>query len=284
VWFIDHPSETQPAGLWGINTDGGEPQFITARPGFYSRDGSLIAYPENGRAYIEQVADGVRWEAPTGGRSFTFSPDVTRIAWQINFSTFNFDRRTVEVWMANVDGSNARSVAQLTGGGLLGWFPDSARLLVTNRESPGADITLAVLSLAEGSLTPLVQSPTLRGGLISPEGGWIAYQITFSGDAANDGLWVIRSDGRDARRLDIFGSYRWRAEGQLVVVPLESISGAQSHRLIQLDAATGMAAPLTDPALTPFRIANGDWAVSLDGSQIVFLSADDRNLWLIALP
>jgi hypothetical protein len=48
--------------------------------------------------------------------------------------------------------------------------------------------------------------------------------------------------------------------------------------------AAGVAAPFTDPALTPFRIANGDWAVSLDGSQIVFLSADDRNLWLIALP
>jgi len=289
VWFIDKPSDTAPVGIWGVTvTSGasGEPQFITDRPGFYSRDNSLVAYPEDGQTYIERVATGERWIAPSEGRAISFSPDGSQIAWQVNFSSFSFDRRTVEVWVAGSgpDANDARRVATFTGGGLSGWFPGDARLLVTYRESAGADPALAVLNIADGTLTALVQSPTLRGGQISPGGAWVAYGVTFSGDATQDGLWVIRSDGSERRRLDVFGSYRWRTDGELIIVPLEADGQTGSHRFIAVDAATGEIRPLTDPALTPFRIANGDWSLSPDGTRVVFVSAEDRNLWVIELP
>jgi hypothetical protein len=49
-------------------------------------------------------------------------------------------------------------------------------------------------------------------------------------------------------------------------------------------AGDGAARALTDPRFIPFRIAAGDWALSPDGNRIAFVSAADRNLWLIELP
>jgi hypothetical protein len=117
---------------------------------------------------------------------------------------------------------------------------------------------------------------------LSPQGGWLAYMVAFSGDPANDGLWVVATDGSGARKLDLFGAYRWRAEGRLVLIPLEA--GAAGQRLVEVDAQTGALRELTGPALTPLHIAGGDWALSPDGSRVVFVSASDRNLWLVDLP
>jgi Tol biopolymer transport system component len=282
VWFIDRPSESSPSGIWGVSASGGEPQFITDRVGVSSPDGSLVAYPKGGQTFVERIG-GERWViANAAGRAISFSPDSRSILWQAASSSENFDRRSVEVWMANVDGSEARVAARLIGGGVSGWFHDGQRLLVSGRESLNDDPFLAALNLADGSLTIIAHGARLRGGTLSPEGGWVAYQITFSGDPAQDGLWVARTDGDEARRLEVFGAYRWRSEGKLLVIPLDA--NAASHRLLEIDVASGAVSALTDPALTPFRVAGGDWSPSLDGNQVVFVSADDHNLWVMDLP
>jgi len=67
-------------------------------------------------------------------------------------------------------------------------------------------------------------------------------------------------------------------------VPFENITCKQSHRFVEVDAATGNARALTDPNVTPFRIANGDWSLSPDGKRVVFLNTEDGNLWTIELP
>ena len=56
------------------------------------------------------------------------------------------------------------------------------------------------------------------------------------------------------------------------------------HRLLQVEAASGQVQSVTDPAITPFKIANGDWSVSPDGELIAFVSADEGNIWLLELP
>jgi hypothetical protein len=289
VWFIDRPDPNGPSGVWGVNVSGGEPQLITDRVGVYSPDGSLIAYPEAGKTYIERLAlsgaegGGERWViSRTAGRAVSFSPDSRLILWQAASSAEDFDRRVVEVWIANVDGTGARRSAQLIGGGVSGWFPDSARLLINGRESLSADPYLAALDLTDGRVTIIARGARLRGGTLSSEGGWVAYQITFSGDPAQDGLWVARTDGSGARKLEVFGAYRWRSEGRLWVIPLEA--DAASHRLLEVDAASGQVRALTDPAVTPFRIAGGDWSPAPDGNRVVFVSAEDHNLWVIELP
>lgn len=284
VWFIDRPSEAQPAGIWGVSIFGGEPRFITGRLGIYSLDRTFVAYPENGQTVVERLADGTRWIAPNEGRAVTFSPDGARLAWQVapESADGNFDQRVVEVWAANVDGTDAHLMARLAGGGFSGWFPDGARLLISGRDTTTDESSLAVLSLADGALTPIASGPRLRGGTLSPDGGWVAYQIQFSGDAARDGLWVTRIDGSESRRLDIFGAYRWRDANHLLIVPLELNAGGQ--RFVEVEATSGVIRPLTDPALTPIHIEGGDWALAPDGTHVVYVSADDHNLWMVELP
>jgi Tol biopolymer transport system component len=282
IWYIDRPSAGQPSGLYGLDLNGGEPQLVTDRLGIFSPDAALMAYPQAGQTIIERRATGERWDVPAAGRAIQFSPDGTQIAWQVANDSANFDRRLVEIWAANVDGGNARVVTRLIGGSLVGWFPDGGRVLVSGREANDVDPFLASVNIGDGSFVGIVRGTNIRGGSISPGGGWVAYQVAFSGDLARDGLWVAKADGREARKLSIFGAYRWRAEGQLIVVPLEV--GAASHRLAQVEAVSGEISPLTDPRSLAFRIAGGDWALSPDGRRIVFVNAADRNLWLLELP
>jgi Tol biopolymer transport system component len=289
VWYIDRPDAASPGGLWGVGVDGGAPEFVTDRLGLYSPDRSLLAYPEGGQTVIERLATGERWTAPSTGRAISFSPDGQLIAWSVASSSVNFDRRRVEVWVARVDGSEARLVAQLLGGGFSGWLPDSQRLLISEREadpsgSGSPDVTfISVLSLADGSVQRIIGHQNLRGTSLSPEGGWLLYTIAFSGDPAQDGQWVTALAGGDPRRLDLYGPARWRAEGKLLMIPLEWGSDA-SLRVVEIDAATGAVRALTDPAQTPLPISGGDWALSPDGRRIVFVSSEDRNLWVVDLP
>lgn len=292
VWFIDHPSPDQPAGVWGIPLTGGgslgisEPQFISDRPGYYSKDGQYFTYPIDKVTYIQNAATGEHWALPVvAGRFVSISPDSAHIAWQVNSSVFNLDGRAVDIWLAKLDGSNPHQVVRLVGGGLSGWFPDSTRLLVTTRASAGADPQVNILNLTDGSLTPLQTIKGLRGLSLSTNGTWLAYTVTFSGDPDQDGLWAMPTTPNSAPiHLNTFGSFRWRTDFQLLVVPLDTIKGTPSHRLLEIDLPSPDIQSLTDPAITPFRIANGDWTVSPDGSTFVFLSEADHNLWALALP
>lgn len=289
VWYLDRPNAASPGGLWGVSAAGGNPVFITDRLGLYSPDRALLAFPEGGQTYIERLATGERWLAPSQGRAISFSPDGQLIAWSIASSTVNFDRRLVEVWVARVDGQAARRVASLRGGGFSGWFPDGQRMLISGRAEEqaaagSADVQLiGVLSLADGSVQPIVRSRNLRGANLSPEGGWLLYSVTFSGDPAADGQWVIPTSGGEPRRLDAYGAVRWRAEGRLLEIPMEWDSGA-GLRVVEIDAATGTARALTDPAVTSLPISGGDWALAPDGSRLAFVSANDHNIWLLELP
>ena len=82
-------------------------------------------------------------------------------------------------------------------------------------------------------------------------------------------------------KLEVVGGYHWRDASHLLIIPLEM--DVPSHRLWEFDAETGQAYPITDPAVTPFRVANGDWRPSPTGDHIVFFG-EDESLWLLTLP
>jgi Tol biopolymer transport system component len=279
VRYIDRPSSGEPSGIWAVSATGGAPTFVTARLGLYSPDEALVAYPESGQTFIERVG-GERWQVPTGGRALLFSPDSTQIAWQVASSSVNFDTRKVAIWVAAVDGTGAHKLADLAGGGLNGWFPDGQRLLITERADDLSQIE--TISLADGSRTVIASAARFQGIALSPQGGWVAYTVAFSGDPAQDGLHVVKSDGQASSRLDTFGAFTWRSEGRLLVIPLEP--EAASNRLLEYQAENGFARPMTDPALTLFQIASGNWALSPDGRRLAFVSAADHNLWVLDLP
>lgn len=282
IWFVDRPPDL-PGGIWAIDpTAPLNATFVTDRLGLSSPDGSLIAYRSGDSTVIERLADGATWDVPANGRAVVFSPDGQKIAWQITSSTENFDRRLVQVWVSDVSGDNARQVAQLIGGGLSGWFSDSTRLLVTRREALGATPAVGILDPATEAFTPLASGDFVRGTSLSPDGHWLVYTQQFSGDATRDGIWIQPVEGGDPLKVSVFGSYRWGADGALIVIPLELNAPAQ--RVLRVDAATGEVSALTDPAVTPLRILDGDWTLSPDGRRLAYVNVADRNIWLLELP
>ncbi len=272
-----------PAGIWGVGLGGGEPALVTDLLGSYSADMAYRAYPENGLTVIERSADGTRWNLANGARAVAFSADNTHLAWTAGQTGPPFDTARRAVWVSLIDGSQARPVAEVFGGSLVAWLPDG-RLLVSGRlDAQAPETSLWAVDWETGQWTEILRSPRrLRSVSLSPGGGWLAYQVLFSDPAEDNGLWVLDLATGERRRLALFGAYRWRAEGRLLVIPLDMENSI--HQLWEVEGRTGEARPLTDRSLTPFRIANGDWAVSPDGRQVVFVSAADYNIWLMELP
>jgi Tol biopolymer transport system component len=283
VMFIDKPSADAPSGLYFVNADapGSPPEFFSARPGFYSSDMTLVVYPENGLAVVEDLVTGESWQINTGGNAPSFSPDGMLLLWQTGGGGGGTAQSST-VHLANVDGSEPRVLTTITGGNVSAWFPDSRRLLVSTRPAANSfERVLSVFDLADGSSREIVRASRISSLRLSRGGTWVAFFTSFSQNPADDGIWLVRTDGGDRRRLDLFGSYQWRDDGRLLVIPLTP--GQGSHVIWEVEAATGAARPLTDPDAAPFKVANGDWAVSPDGSRLVFVNAADRAVWMLPL-
>lgn len=287
VLFIDKPSPDSPAGVWGVDLAGGPAQFISDRLGIFSRDQQLRAFPEGGQTIVERLSDGQRWTIPSGGRAVSFSPDGQQVAWTSGQGTAGSPSVPRQIWVSRADGSQARQVASLPGGSFAGWFPDG-RLLISGRLDPPEAgqalwaLTLPADSAGQPALAELARGERIRGTSISPDGQWLAYLVTLSADPQQNGIWLVDTQSGEKRRLELFGGYRWRDGNRLLVVPLDLEQTV--HRLWQVDLESGETIPLTDPAVTPFKIANGDWSVSPDGRQVAFVSAQDQNIWLLTLP
>jgi hypothetical protein len=280
-------------GIWGVSlASPGTPEFVTERLDESLATGDFLVTTTENTTAIERLSDGERWTVPARGRSVRFSPGAERIAWTEQNDDLPPDQQVTAVWVANLDGSAPRKVATLRRGGLSGWISDET-LLVSGRERADAtDQVLWALPLDGGAQVELARAERLRGPQLSPSGAWVAYYVTFDADPARNGLWVARTDGSGATQLptELFGSYQWRGcaaacdpEAEtLLVVPLQP--DAEFHELWQFRPASGEALRLTDPAASPFKIANGDWRVSPDGSHIAYVESSDRNIWVLALP
>jgi Tol biopolymer transport system component len=284
VRFIDRPEPTSPTGIYGVSVEGGTVHLVSERIGLPSPDGRYLAYlDEQGKTVVEDTANDQRWTIPNGGRRVFFSPNSIRLAWAAIFDTGTFDQQRVVVSISDLDGSNAREVATVYGGGIAGWLDDE-HLLLAGRDTPQDDeMALFSLSIVDGSTQVLVRNHNIRSASIAPGGEWILYTITLNTDQPEDnGMWIIRADGGLHYRLEAVGSARWRDGSHLLIIPMEL--DAPSYRIWQFDAETGQVTPLTDPQQLSFRVQAGDWSVSPTGEFVVFVNAEDQALWLIILP
>ncbi len=293
VRFIDQPADGQPVGIWGVAVDAplAVPQFVTERLEESTASPRYLIETGGDVTVIERRSDGERWTVPAGGRNVQISPDETRIAWAVTNSDAPSSEQVTALWLANLDGSEAQQIATLPRGGLSGWIDDDTLLISSRDNQESREQILSALSLADGGRTELVRAERLRGQVLSPSGGWLVYYITFDPNPEKNGLWVVRTDGGQSIQLgdDLFGSYQWRpcaqrcapADDRLIIVPMQP--DAPLHWLVELSPATGDVRPLTDPAVTPFKIANGDWRISPDGRYVAFVESSDRNIWVMAL-
>ncbi|NJN98226.1 MAG: hypothetical protein HC875_31125 [Anaerolineales bacterium] len=288
VLFIDKPDPAAPVGIYGVDIASPQPAPVLVNPtiGFWNSERTIVAAPAGEEVRFTDQVSGESWTVNTGGNWPTFSPDSSQIVWVATDREGPYDRRQSDVWLANLDGSNARIILTLYGGGLTGWLPDNQRILLTGRNDPNEEKqTLFVYDLVNERRTNLFSHKRLRGGEISTGGSWVAFFISFADEPAENGLWLVSTDGTSQRQLDLpgFGAYAWRNDDTLLYIPMRA-PDETSMRIWSVDAISHQLQPLTDPAELPFSISNGDWEISPDSRQVVFVSSTDQNIWLITLP
>ncbi len=282
VLFIDRPEGEPRAALYGVTIPAGERTRLESRVGVYSRDLAYVAYPMGTVAYVERREDGQRWPIHTGGSTPRFSPSGEWVLWQVGGSTLRYPNlKQRAVWVSTREGAAARQVVRTIGGGAIGWGSDEESLLVSGRMDHAGPAGVWRVPLDGGTPVLLFEAERVRSPLVSPDGAWLAFIVAFEPDARRNGLWALDTQTGDAGRLELFGAYRWRRKGVLLVVPLD-LEGPPM--LWQVDVTSGRQRPLTDPDYVPLPIADNDWQVSTDGAWLVFRSAEDGNLWLLELP
>ncbi len=283
VMLFDAGEKGDAPGLYGIPKAGGSPTLLTERIGVYSQDWSLVAYPEAGAVYIERWADGDRWVVPSPGRKIFFSPSGNQIAWELGSSGIRHpDLRQQAIWLADVDGGAAREVVTVNGGHFIGWAAGEDAIVVYGRLAPDGPAGIWRVSTDDGAGRLLFEAEKPRSLLLSPAGGWLAFFMALENQPDRNGLWIIGTDGSVNQYHSFIGAYRWRGEGQLLVIPQDM--DAPGAYLWQIDIGEDIIWELTDPRLDALPIASNDWQPSPDGSVIVFRSHEDHNLWVFPLP
>jgi hypothetical protein len=108
------------------------------------------------------------------------------------------------------------------------------------------------------------------------------FYLIWQDDPSKNGIYTIETQpGAVAAKLPFFGGWRWRDANSIFYLPYDVASQEQQHILAYYNILTGEDRYLTDPSQQAFAIANGDWAVSPDGSKIIFRNAYDMSMWLL---
>lgn len=283
ILFLDGKLDKTPPGLYSLPSTGGSPSFVTNRFGNFSADWSLVAYEEVGQVYVERWTDGTRWPIQSNGRAVSFSPDMNLLAWEYGSQSIQSpDRRQTQVWISTVRGEQSHELVTIHGGAFVGWVGGSEAIIVTGRLSPTVPAGIWKIDATTGAGQLLFDVEKPESILISPSGGWLVLVVAFESDVSRNGIWVLRTDGSYIERIPVFGAYRWRAEAQLLLMPLDL--SAPSADLYQLDLANDKVFKLIDSHVTELKLANNDWSISPSGRWLLYHSSVDRNLWILELP
>jgi Tol biopolymer transport system component len=188
------------AAAIALLTVGSQPRLP---PPFGAAANGLIAY-DTGRTIVVAKADG------TGVRTLVASvPNATSPVFSRDGARIAFwgDGSPDSLYVADSDGSHVRS--------LLGdlwistdkppsWSPDGRSIVVSTESGPNlVDERLVVIDVDTGAARTLRPQSDVRmiRPTWSPDGAWIAYVGLPTRAADPFGLWVVRPDGREARRL-----------------------------------------------------------------------------------
>lgn len=282
ILFVDRPSPEGEAGVYRVPLDGGTPELSAFPLGLYASDGALLALPGGDEWTLARPDGAPGWHLPSAALTFRLSHDGKQVAWSEGSSLpVNVDQRQRNLWVADVDGGHRVSIGRWIGGDLIGWAGGDERLLVTGRPAGKTQVGIWAETLA-GDVTLLYPSDGLRGVSLSPDGGWLAFLVAFTEDPASDGMWLLSTGDGRARQLDSYGSYRWRSEGRLLLLPYAGEGAAPP--VVEVEASTGDTHTLLAPGALTGGVGNNEWVPSPDGRWIVYLNAIDRDLWVAALP
>jgi hypothetical protein len=297
ILYYDQP---QPGldGTWAADPVTGRAERERPQWGYYVSRGTLLVTPRPQRreTYVMHLPTGREWTLATTN-SALFTADGTMVLHSAaapnppgvvggGGGPGNFQTTTFQVSWA--DGQNAQRIALPINASPVVWMPGkdgtpNQRVLLTGRRNR-TDVTgFYILDVNNKSLVDLVRHRRITGVNPSPDGTWVAFFAMWNADTAQNGLWVMRTDGSDARRLDLVGGYRWTESNRLVVIPVRNGAG-ESHEVWDVEPTSGEMRRLTDGNQLPFRVSNFDWDMTPDGTGIVFVDAVTRRLTSLTLP
>jgi hypothetical protein len=125
VLFIDKPAEDAPVGVYGLDLTTFEspaihqPELVYEIIGFRSPDHQLVALPDadDGRLMrFVNEATGESWTVNTLGNWPIFSAGGEQILWNVTERSGPYDERPTDIWVSNLDGSEARRLLTIYGG------------------------------------------------------------------------------------------------------------------------------------------------------------------------
>jgi len=280
------------AGSWAATIGNPDWQFLAPGFGNFTSDLSLAALSDKaaGTTLVTRL-DGNKTLATlrNRGSATIFSPADQSGGQQVAYLLRSLQQdgpeepQHFELWVANLDGSQARAVWTGLEAANLAWFPAGRKLMWTGRDSTNQKFGLWVQDIAkttQSATAPaytIIASKGVSVASLSPDGQWVAYWVTLQGDKFS-GVWLARSDGSQAQKLDWLGGFRWADTGELLYLPVRR-SNETARALWSYSPKSGKSTRLTDPAQTPLKVALDQWQVAPGAKSIVFRNAADNSLW-----
>jgi Tol biopolymer transport system component len=280
VFFYYQP-ENETAGLWSVDLSG-QMAFLQPRMGLLSANEQvLVSRIEGNHTLVERLDGGASLTLPNGGIETLPSPDGRLVAYFHRVRGGGRNSDSLEhLMVAPLDGGAPDSLVQLARSDYLRWFPDSRRLLVFGWQPDSTRPGLWVAEVDTGVVRQIMVANYLSMPSVSPDTQWIAYLAGLQPDPADSGVWVVRPDGSDRRRLPVERAVQWAPDSQAVLALMPTPGGKEIHRL---DLATGSQTVLVSHGQLDFDVEADDWSVAPDGRHILYRSARDRALWVIQL-
>ena len=198
-----------------------------------SRDGSRLAFPcrwPDPRSYnspravcvvrLDRAARATVIEQPDGRTdeigTIGWAPDGRRLL----YTRSSADPEVVETWVSSIDGANQRRLVAGAGDGPGRWAPRGA-LVAFGRDQPGPSAAdgMYVVDANNGTVRQVTRHPATAVGdpVWSPDGSKIAYALNAP-DTRADGLYVVRADGTQRRRIAPFRAWNltWSADSRTI--------------------------------------------------------------------
>jgi hypothetical protein len=279
IHYWDGPADTL-ATVMSVDPAGGTPQPAPdALSRLASADGAYDLVLKNNQVSVIKLADKSNIALATSGATPRFSPNATRLLWQVfpRVAVPGTQPPDTQVWIANVDGTGRKQLFTQAGGSV-NWLDDD-RLLTSVRKPNSLTSGLAIYTLSTGKSDPLLTADNLRGVAIAPGGGHLLYYLNMQTDPANAGAYLLATQaGATPQKLPFFGSWRWRDDQTVIYIPFQP---GKPMTFIAYQITTGQSVSLS--IAQPIAIANDDWSISPEGRYLLFWSAQDTALWSVKL-
>jgi Tol biopolymer transport system component len=256
------------AALAVLSTSGHHlpPPFGPARPGSIVMEigGDIYLAGPDGGNRIKLYA-GAHWDGHA-----TFSPDGTKIAFESAL-----DDKSTALMVMGADGTGPTTLISGLAGvdDVIAWSPDSRRVAIGARRVPDPGTPMfpysesrIIVGDAEHGTASFVGGSDLFGNdpRWSPDGSVLVFGRCCSGPS--DGLWSMRPDGSDQRRLSSVthaGAPAWSPDGTQIAFLGDGVDGDSDLYLVGADGS-GERKVTDDPGDESFPV----W--SPDGTKLVF--------------